>query len=110
MSGSAVMLQEPFAHIARGNADNGVIGGIIRRRTSEQGDPDNPFTQIRRVAMQRVLHDMLEENLAAVAALERRAVDDFVEMRTQLGFVFYGFADLGDGSRVRGAVHFTSHA
>src|SRR5262249_55058246 len=77
--------------------------------TSKQRYTDTAFPQIRRVAMQRMFHDVFEKRLAAMAALECGAFDDLIQVGAQFALVFYRFADLGDGSRVCGAVHFSSH-
>ena len=59
--------------------------------------------------MERQFDDMLQESLAAVAALESSSVNDLIQMRSQFYFMPYRLADLGDCRGVGRSVYFAGH-
>ena len=95
-SGVAVVLEEALADIARRDANDGVIGGVIGGGPAEQCDSDAAFAKVGRVTVEREFDDVLQEGLAAVATFESGSVDDLIEMRSQLRFMSNCLADLGD--------------
>jgi hypothetical protein len=103
------MLKQSLPHIARGHANNGVFGGVVGRRPSEQVDADLAFSQVDEMTLQRPFNDMLDKFLAPVAPFERRTIYDFLHVCPKLGRKLDCMTDLGNGCRVSYVVNSPCH-
>jgi hypothetical protein len=87
------VLKEPLAHIAGGDAHNGVVTRVIRRRTPKQLDSDDTLFQGLEMAGNCLVDDVLEELAAAVAPLKCGSFDHFLDVLLKQGDVFLGPCD-----------------
>ena len=103
------MLEKPLPHVAGGHTNDRVIRGVVRGGSFEQGNADAALPQVHRIAVERLFDDVDQERLAARAPLESRAFYDLIQVAKNFGFVFSGFANLGDSRRMRNTVEFPRH-
>jgi len=77
-----VVLGQFFPYLAGGATDNGVGIGVVVRGPSKYFDPEAAFFERRGIAGQGPLHDVPQQNLAAVAAAKERTIQDPFHLRT----------------------------
>ena len=82
-----IILQKPFAHIAGSHPDNGIVGGVVGRRTVEEFDSEIALLEFSKMTVEGILHHELKELLAPAAAFKRGARDYLADMRFERGGV-----------------------
>jgi hypothetical protein len=67
-----VVLRQPLAHLAGGDAHHRIGVGVIAGRAAEDLDPDASFLELGGVAQQRLIHHMRQQRGVALAVGEER--------------------------------------
>lgn len=82
--GLAIVLKEPPANIAGRHADNGILRRVVSCRFAKHSDADAALPQLFEFSAQRLLDNVLQEFLAALAALEGGAIANMIQVFTDL--------------------------
>ncbi|MGA8532263.1 MAG: hypothetical protein WB622_21235 [Acidobacteriaceae bacterium] len=82
-----VVLQQASTHITGGHSNDRILAGIVGRRTVKELYANSPLLQPIEAPVENSFYNKPEELLTAVAPLERRTLDQIVEMPSQ-GFNF----------------------
>ena len=73
------MSGKPFANVVGGDADDRVLPGVVAGLAMKQLDTDSPLFQPLDATFQRILHEVAEQHLSAVAAGEFGTVENRLE-------------------------------
>ena len=73
------MSGKPFADVVGGDADDRVLPGVVAGLAMKQLDTDSPLFQPLDAAFQRILHQVTEQHLPAVAAGEFGTVENCLQ-------------------------------
>src|SRR5580698_7293894 len=92
----AVVLQEPAAHVAGGDANDGIFAGVVGRRPAEQLDADHPFFERIESSGDGLIDNVGEELDAAMAASKRLSLSNLLKVRAKRCYIFPGFGNSSD--------------